>query len=78
MKVYEYLAAGLPVLSTPLPALEDIADVALAPDAAGFAARLEAVLAQDTPAMRAERSARAASHSWQRRLQEIEAATAEL
>ena len=36
MKVYEYLAAGLPVVATPLPALEGVADVAVAADAAGF------------------------------------------
>ncbi len=35
MKVYEYLAAGLPVVATPLPTLAGVADVATAPDAAG-------------------------------------------
>lgn len=74
MKVYEYLAAGRPVVSTPLPALTGIADVATAPDAEGIAALLEAALAQDSEERRAERSRLAASHSWERRLQEIEAA----
>ena len=33
MKVYEYLAAGLPVVSTPLPALAGLQDIAFAADA---------------------------------------------
>jgi glycosyltransferase involved in cell wall biosynthesis len=76
MKVYEYLAAGLPVLATPLPALAGVPDVATAEDAAGMAALLEQAIADDSPALRAERSRRAASHSWQRRLDEIAAAIA--
>lgn len=74
MKVYEYLAAGLPVVATPLPALVGIDDVATAPDAAGLAELLDEALAGDSPGLRAERSHRAASHSWERRLEEIAAA----
>jgi glycosyltransferase involved in cell wall biosynthesis len=71
MKVYEYLAAGLPVISTPLPALAGVQALATAPDGAGFAAALERALAEDSPAARAERSRAAASHSWEQRLAEI-------
>jgi len=71
MKVYEYLAAGLPVIATPLPALAGVQEVATAPDAAGFEAAIERALREDSPALRAERSARAASHSWDERLREI-------
>jgi glycosyltransferase involved in cell wall biosynthesis len=78
MKVYEYLAAGLPVIATPLPALAGVTDVATAPDAAGLAALLDEALARDNPDLRAERSRRAASHSWDRRLQEIAAAIGSL
>jgi glycosyltransferase involved in cell wall biosynthesis len=74
MKVYEYLAAGLPVVATPLPALAEIAEVATAPDAQGIAELLDEVLANDSPAHRTERSRAAASHSWERRLEEIAAA----
>ena len=49
MKVYEYLAAGLPVVATPLPALGGVAEVATAPDAAGIAELLEQALAEDEP-----------------------------
>ncbi len=78
MKVYEYLAAGRPVIATPLPALEGIAEVATAPDAAGIVELLEDALAHDDEGRRAARSRVAASHSWERRLREIEAAIGSL
>jgi len=78
MKVYEYLAAGLPVVATPLPALAGVAEVATAADAAGIAALLDAALADDGPERRVERSRAAASHSWERRLEEIAAAVADV
>jgi glycosyltransferase involved in cell wall biosynthesis len=71
MKVYEYLAAGLPVVATPLPALADVAEVATAPDAEGIARLLEEGIDGDSPERRAERSRAAAAHSWERRLDEI-------
>ncbi len=79
MKVYEYLAAGLPVVATPLPALAGVADVASAPDASGIAELLDAALAEDSPSSGARSArARAAAHSWDARLQEIAAAIAAL
>lgn len=78
MKVYEYLAAGLPVVATPLPALAGIAAVTVAGDVAETVAALERVMAEDSPAARATRSAAAAAHSWITRLAEIEAALAAL
>jgi glycosyltransferase involved in cell wall biosynthesis len=78
MKVYEYLAAGLPVVATPLPALADIADVATAPNARGIAELLDEAFAADNPDRRTERSRAAASHSWDRRLEEIATAIAAL
>jgi glycosyltransferase involved in cell wall biosynthesis len=71
MKVYEYLAAGLPVVATPLPALAEVAEVPTSPDAAGFRVLLEEALEGDSPERRAERSAAAATHSWDARLAEI-------
>ncbi len=76
MKVYEYLAAGLPVVATTLPALAEVAAVATAADAGDMARLLEEALARDTPEHRRERSAAAAAHSWERRLEEIGAAVA--
>jgi glycosyltransferase involved in cell wall biosynthesis len=74
MKVYEYLAAGLPVVATPLPALSGVAEIETAADAPAMAAALDRALAADTPQARAERSRRAAGHSWDARLAEISAA----
>jgi glycosyltransferase involved in cell wall biosynthesis len=74
MKVYEYLAAGLPVIATPLPALANVAEVLTASDAEGIVRLLERALGEDSPERRAERSRMAAAHSWDRRLEEIAAA----
>jgi len=74
MKVYEYLAAGVPVLSTPLPALVDVEGVEIVPDATALVAAAEAAIAAETPARRAARSQAAAAHSWQERIAEIERA----
>jgi len=78
MKVYEYLAAGLPVVATELPALSEVAEVGKAPDAQGMAELLDEALGNDTPARRRERSRAAAEHSWDRRLREIAAAISTL
>jgi glycosyltransferase involved in cell wall biosynthesis len=75
MKVYEYLAAGLPVIATPLPALAGVAGISsAAPTAQGIAQEIDDALTEDSPARRAERSQAAATHSWDQRLQEIAAA----
>lgn len=73
MKTYEYLAAGRPVVSTPLPALADVPDVARAATAEEFAERLQEALDRDTPAARSARSAAAQTHSWESRLEQIAA-----
>lgn len=74
MKVYEYLAAGLPVIASGLPSLRGVADVVVVegPDAAIRA--IEVALRADSPTRRRERSARVQGHSWESRLQEIAAA----
>jgi glycosyltransferase involved in cell wall biosynthesis len=74
MKIYEYLAAGCPVVSTPLETLEDVPEVLKAASAEEFATRLEQAMAEDSPAARAERSQRAQSHSWESRLEQIASA----
>ncbi len=74
MKVYEYLAAGLAVIATPLPALAGVEGVQCAADPQGIARLLDEALAQDGPERRAARSRAASAHSWDRRLEEIAAA----
>jgi glycosyltransferase involved in cell wall biosynthesis len=78
MKVYEYLAAGLPVVATQLPSIADVTEVATASDAAGIAALLDDALGHDAPARRPERSRAAQAHSWDARLGEIATAIAAL
>jgi glycosyltransferase involved in cell wall biosynthesis len=78
MKVYEYLAAGLPVVTTALPALAGVEEVAAAADAETFAQALDRALAGDGDEERRDRSAAAAAHSWDARLAEIATAIAAL
>lgn len=74
MKVYEYLAAGLPVVATPLPALDGVEGITVAADGVATAAALDALLAEDGPDARAARSALAQGRSWDARIAEITAA----
>lgn len=78
MKVYEFLAAGLPVVSTPLPSLRDVEGVVFARTAPEMVARLEQLLAEDSPERRRARSELASRHSWSARIEEIEAEVAQL
>jgi glycosyltransferase involved in cell wall biosynthesis len=78
MKVYEYLAAGLPVVATELPALAGVERVARARDAAGMAAALDDALARTSPEERAARSEHASGRSWDARLAEIATAITDL
>jgi glycosyltransferase involved in cell wall biosynthesis len=72
LKVLEYLAAGKPVVATPLPALRAYGPhVALANGPEEFAATLERTLAEDCEAQRRSRVEFARRHSWESRLEEI-------
>ena len=72
MKFFEYLAAGLPVVATPLPALADFARLALIspPEAAAFATTLDRALAGDGP-LREARLAAARSHTYAQRTRDM-------
>jgi glycosyltransferase involved in cell wall biosynthesis len=71
MKVYEYLAAGLAVVATPLPALQGVEGISFAAGASDFARRLERLMSEDGPAARATRARLADGHSWEARMREI-------
>jgi glycosyltransferase involved in cell wall biosynthesis len=74
MKVYEYLAAGVPVVATSLPALAEVKEIAVADDLTAMVSAIEQAIAADTPELRRARSAAAQQHSWDARLAEIDAA----
>jgi glycosyltransferase involved in cell wall biosynthesis len=72
IKAYEYLAAGVPVVATDLPALRRLEHtVRLADSPEAFLAELDAALAEGRQAGRAERQAEAAGHSWRSRFAEL-------
>ena len=74
MKVYEYLAAGLQVLTTPLPALEGTGAVDVVGDAPQLVEAVEREGGLDSTERRRERSRAAVAHSWEARIAEIERA----
>jgi len=74
MKVYEYLAAGLPVIATGLPGLEGVAGVELVEGAEQALGAIDRALAEDSPARRRARSDAVRQHSWEARIDEIAAA----
>lgn len=72
LKLREYLAAGLPVISSDLPEVRKYAGLAhLATGADGFIAAIEAALAERTDEHARARSAAMASESWEARVEEI-------
>lgn len=75
IKAYEYLASGVPVVATDLPALRRLAPVihlATSPDE--FATAIDAALAESRdPLRRAARRAESQKHSWASRFAEIDA-----
>src|SRR5262249_58669900 len=75
VKVYEYLAAGLPVVSTPIPEAQSLAEVRVAHDAVGFARLLDAARAdRATEEFRRRARARARENDWSARVARVLAA----
>jgi glycosyltransferase involved in cell wall biosynthesis len=73
IKAYEYLAAGVPVVATDMPALRRLQHVLrLASSTESFLAQIDAALGEGRDARRAERQAEAARHSWQDRFSQVE------
>jgi glycosyltransferase involved in cell wall biosynthesis len=72
LKTLEYLAAGKPVVSTPLPALSIYGDtIHIAADTNSFIAAVEQALATDSLSEQARRVAYAQGHTWESRLESI-------
>jgi glycosyltransferase involved in cell wall biosynthesis len=69
IKLYEYLAAGLPVISTPIPECMAIPEVQIAPNAAEFASFLDiARRLRSSEEYRARARARAKENDWSARV----------
>ena len=74
IKAYEYLAAGLPVVATEMPALRRLAHVVrLADSPETFEAQIAAALDEGRSARSEARQAEAARHSWTSRFETIDA-----
>ena len=77
VKVYEMLAAGMPVVAVDLPELRPIAAaklIELADDAEGFARKFGKLLAEKSPAAVAVRRDYARKNTWEERFREMSAA----
>jgi glycosyltransferase involved in cell wall biosynthesis len=73
IKAYEYLAAGVPVVATDLPALQRLRPlVRLADRPSSFLIEIDAALRAGREADRAARQAEAAHHDWACRFAEVE------
>jgi glycosyltransferase involved in cell wall biosynthesis len=72
LKLYEYLASGLPVVAAALPELESFGDVVrLAAGPAEYPGLVRTALAEDDPEARRKRASQAAGESWDKRVEEI-------
>jgi glycosyltransferase involved in cell wall biosynthesis len=72
IKLREYLAAGLPVVSTPVPEVERYSDWCARVESAGeMVAAVESALAGDSPERRAERSLSMADETWEARAAKV-------
>jgi glycosyltransferase involved in cell wall biosynthesis len=71
IKVYEYLASGFPVVSTPLPECVKIPSVRIARGASEFLSKIESEGESDSFFLRNQRRNYAEFHSWQKRSNKI-------
>lgn len=79
LKLREYLSAGLPVVSTPVPEVRrypELARIAATPDA--FVAAVEEALREGTPERRAARSQAMIAETWAARVAKVEQTLGEL
>ena len=73
LKAREYLSAGLPVVSTPVPEVERMAECVVARGPEAFEAAIARALAEDSPARRRARSDAMKNETWQRRVEQVSA-----
>ncbi len=74
LKLYEYLAAGKPVVSTKHPEVDEFAQwVTIVGEAVAFPAAIVAAVANDSPAQQQQRIDVGGQHSWDQRVDAMEA-----
>jgi glycosyltransferase involved in cell wall biosynthesis len=72
LKMYEYLACGLPIVATDIPSVHDERDVIhVAEDHESFIAWVPMALASDSEARRIERQRRASQNTWMHRVERM-------
>jgi GT2 family glycosyltransferase/glycosyltransferase involved in cell wall biosynthesis/tetratricopeptide (TPR) repeat protein len=72
VKLYEYMAAGKPVVAAPMPEVAEATDLAyIADDADSFERRIAQALGEDCPELRQRRRAWAQQHTWQHRAAQL-------
>ncbi len=72
LKLYEYLAAGKPVICTPIAGVAVFSEfVQLATSADEFVVAIDTALAQDTAELQTQRQAAVASHTWSARVEQM-------
>jgi glycosyltransferase involved in cell wall biosynthesis len=72
MKLYDYLAAGLPVVSVDIPAAREFDQhIHLADNPRNFAQAVRAALADTAPERRRARRSIAAQHTWEARAEQV-------
>jgi glycosyltransferase involved in cell wall biosynthesis len=73
VKLVEYLAAGKPIVSTPIAAVREFSDVvAVGADPDSFAQAVVVAAAGDSDAERERRIDRARPFSWERRMDQLQ------
>lgn len=72
LKLYEYLATGKPIISTPHPEVAEFADIISITPPANFIAATESALKNDTEYTRKQRLQIANQHSWDGRVAEMD------
>jgi glycosyltransferase involved in cell wall biosynthesis len=73
LKLYEYLAAGKPVVSTAHPEAQEFAELVYVASAGeGFCSEVARALQEDQPARQSELVKLARAHSWDRRVDKME------
>jgi glycosyltransferase involved in cell wall biosynthesis len=72
LKIYEYLAAGKPIVSTPVAGTELFGEhVYVAKDAQAFAASIRKAIAENNSTLEESRRRAASAHTWERRVDDL-------